>query len=126
MAGELSEVLVIAENGGHETFLEELRARATVIQALPPRLALVALPAGADAALGAGRPVPSSLPRLPGATCYGDDLPADVLDRLTGQERLFVEAWRLRRRKARQRPGDHLPWDVPGHRPPDLPPGATP
>jgi hypothetical protein len=111
MDDDYREALVIVRDADYESVINELRAHATVTQLLPPGLALVALPAGPGAAT----------PDVPGAVWYEDDVPADVYNRLSAQERLFVDAWRLRR-FAKERPGDHLPWDAPGYQPPDSPP----
>jgi len=52
---------------------------------------------------------------------FSDEPPADVVERLTDEERLFVRAWSSRKVE-KVRPGDGLPWDAPGFLPPDLPP----
>jgi hypothetical protein len=110
MAAEHGEVLVIVEDGDYDTVLNDLRALATVTQMLPPRLALVSLPAG-----------PGAVVEVPGTAWYEDDVPPKIYDGLSTQERLFVDAWRSRR-LPKVRPGDHLPWDAPGFLPPDGPP----
>ncbi|MFF0478328.1 hypothetical protein [Streptomyces sp. NPDC004284] len=107
---EKREVLVVVEEGDWETVIVALRALGPVTQLLPPRLALVALPADSRAAA----------PELPGTAWHDDDVPPGTYDRLSDQEQLFVNAWRARR-TPKQRPGDHLPWDAPGHIPPDRP-----
>ncbi|MFD3530191.1 hypothetical protein [Streptomyces sp. NPDC058664] len=108
---EKREVLVLVEDGDWETVVVALRALGPVTQLLPPRLALVALPAG---------PRRTEASELPGTAWYEDDLPPEAYDRLSDQEQLFVNAWRARR-TPKQRPGNHLPWDAPGHLPPDRP-----
>jgi hypothetical protein len=107
---EQTEALVIIE-GDFGTVLSDLQALATVTQVLPPRLALVALPPAGRASI-----------EVPGTAWYEADVPAEVFDSLSDQERLFVDAWRSRR-TAKQRPGNHLPWDTPGFEPPDWPTG---
>jgi hypothetical protein len=109
MGDEQTEALVIVEGGDFDTVLSDLRALATVTQVLPPRLALVALP-----------PAGRTTIEVPGTAWYEVDVPADVLDRLSDQERLFIDAWRSRR-TGKERPGNHLPWDTPGYVPPDWP-----
>ncbi|GAB2937722.1 hypothetical protein [Streptomyces heilongjiangensis] len=107
---EKREALVLVEDGDWETVIVALRALGPVTQLLPPRLALVALPA--DPRMQA--------PELPGTAWYEDDLPQRVYDRLSEQEQLFVNAWKVRR-TPKQRPGNHLTWDAPGRIPPDWP-----
>lgn len=110
MDDEHTEALVIVEGGDFDTVLSDLQAGGTVTQVLPPKLALVALPSGGRAATT----------DVPGTAWYENDVPADVLDRLSAEERLFVDAWRSRR-TGKERPGNHLPWDAPGYLPPDWP-----
>ncbi|MFE4663931.1 hypothetical protein ACFRI7_09545 [Streptomyces sp. NPDC056716] len=107
---EKREALVLVEDADWETVIVALRALGPVTQLLPPRLALFALPADPR----------TQVPELPGTAWYVEDLPPEVYDRLSEQEQLFVGAWRARR-TPKQRPGNHLPWDAPGHLPPDRP-----
>lgn len=101
------EALVILDASDPQA-LEALRRDAVVTQFLPPRLALVALPLG------------TRVLKSRGATLYEHDVPGAVLDKLSENERLFVSAW-ASRRVAKERTGDHLPWDAPGYSPPDWP-----
>ncbi|MGC5020794.1 hypothetical protein [Micromonospora sp. DT47] len=103
------ETLILIDHGADaERVLEALRRVAQVTQVLPPRLALAA----GDTSVN-----------VPGTTAYADDVPDTVLDELSPAERMFVSAWRTRR-AGKRRPGEGLPWDAPGHLPPDLPPGS--
>lgn len=47
--------------------------------------------------------------------------PPEVMERLHGDERLFVEAWLVRASGKASRPGEGLSWDAEGMTPPDLP-----
>jgi hypothetical protein len=86
--------------------LGHLRALGTVVGMLPPRLALVRLPAG------------EALPPLDGLVYLDADEQPPVA--LSADERLFVDAWRLRF-TPKERPGDGRNWDSPGFQPPDAP-----
>src|SRR4051794_18155687 len=100
-------LLVVADDIGQ--VLARLGRRATLVQHLPPRLAVVET----DDADG--------LRRAPGGVAVGDpDLPDDVRAGLSDTERLFADAWVLGSRP-KVRPGDGLPWDAPGYQPPDRP-----
>lgn len=102
-------LVVIDRDADADRVLASLRRVAQVVQVLPPRLALIA---------GDG-PV-----TVPGATAYTEDVPDNVLAELSPVERAFVAAWRSRR-AGKRRPGEGLPWDAPGHLPPDRPPGTA-
>ena len=105
----MSMLLVVAEDVGQ--VLDRLGRSVTLVQHLPPRLAVVESDDDARAAL---RTAPDVLG-------IGDpDLPDDVRGRLTDTERVFADAWVLGRRP-KTRPGDGLAWDAPGFEPPDLP-----
>ncbi|MFE9018084.1 hypothetical protein ACFYNL_05850 [Streptomyces sp. NPDC007808] len=108
MDREKREALVLVETGDYETALVALRALARVTQVMPPRLALVLVPPGSRTEASA----------LPGTAWFEEDLPPEVYSGLSPQERLFVDAWAARR-MPKERPGDQLPWDAPGHIPPD-------
>lgn len=96
------DVLVVMEDTDVARMaLADLRIRGQVTQLLPPRLALVA--AGAVAA------------GTPGLSVHTGERPD--LDDPTDAEQLFVDAW-WERRRGKDRPGDGLPWDAPGYRPP--------
>jgi hypothetical protein len=101
------EILVIGtSNGMLSAQLAHLRALGTVVGMMPPRLALVRLPAG------------EALPPLDGLVYLDADEQAPVT--LSADERLFVDAWRLRF-TPKERPGDGQNWDSPGFQPPDAP-----
>ena len=107
---EFVEALVVLEtDDAAGSRLEQVRQHAVVLQRLPPRIAIVLVPAQ-------GAP-PSA---VPGTDWYPGDIPADVAAGFTSTERLFVDAW-LSRREAKTRPGDGLPWDAAGREPPDWP-----
>ncbi|MGX5653426.1 hypothetical protein ACWKWC_01470 [Geodermatophilus nigrescens] len=102
-------LLVVADDVGQ--VLDRMGRAVTLVQHLPPRLAVVECDDDARAAL----------PTAPGVLGIGGpELPDDVRDRLTGTERLFADAWVLGRRP-KTRPGDGLAWDAPGFDPPDAP-----
>jgi hypothetical protein len=100
-------LVLIDRDRDSRAVLDALRRVAQVTQILEPRLALVAGEVPVD---------------VTGATAYVDDVPDAVLDTLSPVERLFVSAWRSRR-SGKSRPSEGLPWDAPGHLPPDPPPG---
>jgi hypothetical protein len=140
-AGSSSDAAAVLDD-----FIRRLPPGAVVTQRLPPRLALVRLPAAAASPpeesaphTGApdGRRLPEEdepragtgdvrrLPQVPGIGCFAAELPPDVEASLSPQEKLFVHAWRLRGTPdfvTKHRPGDGLPWDAPGFLPPDAPP----
>ena len=89
--------------------LELVRRHAVVLQSLPPRIAIVRMPADV--------PLPQA---VPGTSWYTGDIPADVAAGFTPTERLFVDAW-LSRRETKTRQGEGQPWDAPGREPPDWP-----
>lgn len=106
-------LLVVADDVGQ--VLDRLARPVRLVQHLPPRLAVV--DAGDDAGDDAG----AALRAAPGVLGVGQpDVPAEVRALLTDTERLFVDAWVLGR-QPKQRHGDGLAWDAPGHLPPDLP-----
>lgn len=102
------EALVLITADHYPAAIEKLRQSATVTQQLPPTLALVVLPSTQR----------EPTPNIPGVTFYTNEIPSDVVNNLSTQEQLFIRAWQLRR-AAKERPGDQLPWDAPGHTPPD-------
>jgi hypothetical protein len=110
------ELLVLIDSGRSREALAALRAVADVPQTLPPRLALVVAPGGAD-----------DLAAIVGVVgVYADGAPPeDVMAALNDTEQLFVRAW-VERSKDKDRPGDGLPWDDPDHLPPDPPPCSAP
>lgn len=91
---EFVEVLVVLEtDDAAGSRLELVRQHAVVLQWLPPRIAIVLVPAH--------RALPNA---VPGTSWYTGDIPADVAAGFTPTERLFVDAW-ISRREARIRPG---------------------
>ena len=107
---EFVEALVVLEaDDAAASRLEQVRQHAVVLQWLPPRIAIVKVPAH--------RALPDA---VPGTSWYTGQIPADEAAGFTPTERLFVDAW-LSRRQAKTRPGDGLPWDAPGREPPDWP-----
>lgn len=78
-----------------------------VTQRLAERIALALVPDRAQDALASQRDV----------TVYAEDVPDDVLATLREDERVFVDAWR-ERRKAKQRTGEGQSWDAPGFQAP--------
>ena len=94
-----------------EQVLGRLGRSVTLVQHLPPRLAIIESDDDARAALRSA----------PGVLGVGEPaLPDAVRQRLTETEQVFVDAWVLGRRP-KTRPGDGLTWDAPGFEPPDLP-----
>ncbi len=109
MAGQFVEALVVLDEANAASGrLEQLRQHAVVLQSLPPRIAIVRVPAN--------RP----LPEAPGTRWYLGAVPAEAAADFTPTERLFVDAW-LSRSEPKTRPGEGLPWDAPGREAPDWP-----
>ena len=105
----MSMLLVVAEDVGRG--LDRLGRSVTLVQHLPPRLAVVESDDDARAALRTA----------PGVRGIGDpDLPAAVRGGRAATERDLDAAW-VRGRRRKSRPGDGLAWDAPGFEPPDLP-----
>lgn len=108
METQVESLIVVNTSEG----LQEVSRQWTLVQTHPPRLAIVR--AGAEELrTGAAGTVavlnPSSV----------DEVEAALQSPLSESERLFVEAWLLRRRPKENRKGDGLPWDAPGFTPPD-------
>ena len=100
-------LLVVADDV--RQVLDRLGRPVTLVQHLPPRLAVVEAD---DTTLLRG---------APGVVAVGDpELPDDVRAGLSDTERLFADAWVLGR-QPKVRPGEGLPWDAPGFQPPDRP-----
>ena len=101
------EVLVVVQDpAGYRAALDAWRRAATVVQELPPSLAL-ARPHG-------------EVPDVPGTKWYTGDVPQDVLLSLEPSARIFIAAW-LDRQRPKERPGDGLDWDARGYVQPDRP-----
>jgi hypothetical protein len=100
------------------TAIEALSEIVPVAQAFPPRLALVDLSITAAV-------VVEILDQPYTVGVYDAAPPRDVLATLDEGEQLFVAAWLARVELARHggvaRPGEGLPWDAPGYKPPDAP-----
>ena len=101
------EVLVVVQDPARfRTAIEAWRRSATIVQELPPWVAL-AEPRG-------------EVPDVPGTRWYTGAVPPDVLLALGPPARLFIAGW-LDRRAPKNRPGDGLPWDARGYVQPDKP-----
>jgi hypothetical protein len=117
--GTEPELLVVLEGAGRtegpsaaSAALAALAAFGRVTSALPPRLALLAVPASRAAELGACAGV---------GGVFVDGVPPALRETLSPGEALFVDGW-LARRGVKDRPAEGLPWDAPGASPPDPPP----
>jgi len=92
--------------------LDHLTVQVTVVQSLPPRLAIVQSADDAGPALRAA----------PGVRAVGAPaLPETVRSTLTDEELLFADAFVIAG-APKTRPGDGAAWDAPGFTPPDRPP----
>ncbi|PWT86428.1 MAG: hypothetical protein C5B57_01105 [Blastocatellia bacterium] len=112
----VGEALVIAEESQADAVWSRIGESFSLTQRLPPRLAIVQ---GDRAALEA-------ISKAPGVIgVYAADVPDSVLQQLNPSERIFAEAWILRREPKIARPGDGLPWDGDGFQPPDRPTDPT-
>jgi hypothetical protein len=90
---------------------QQLSEDVQVVHTASPKVMLVQLPAGLDAAAALGD-----------VAYAGVEPPPEVLSALGDSERLFVDAWLARRSaEPKARPADGLPWDTEGMSPPDLP-----
>ena len=85
--------------------LKAIAPAVEVRQQLPPRLAIVAADEESLRALARSPDVLS---------VHTAQVPEQVLSRLEAPARTFAAAWNERRRP-KERPGDGLPWDAPGH-----------
>jgi hypothetical protein len=108
MDADTEALMVVEDTARFEETVAAARRSVRLTQVLPPRLALAVVPGG--------RLPPTK--DTPAADWYADEVPDGVLARLAPGERLFVAAW-LERRRGKERPSDHLPWDSLGHLPPD-------
>jgi hypothetical protein len=70
---------------------------------------------------------PEVLRTHPGVHALGAEaVPDTLVQTLTAEESLFVQAWTQRAAMGtKRRPGEGLPWDTPGRTPPDPPPRAS-
>ena len=101
--------MVVQDPAEYRAAINAWRRTATVVQELPPWVAL-AEPR-------------EEVPDVPGTRWYTGDVPADIYLSLTPAARLFISAWRDRQ-TVKQRHGEGLSWDAPGHLPPDRPPDS--
>ncbi|EIV93157.1 hypothetical protein [Frankia sp. QA3] len=117
MWGTEPELLVVLEHpdrtAGPLAMLAEL---GRVTSALPPRLALLAVPASRAAEVGARAGVRG---------VFVDGVPPALRETLSPAEALFVDGW-LARLSDKDRPAEGRPWDAPGASPPDPPPPDPP
>jgi hypothetical protein len=104
------ELLLVLERRVADQALAQVRAVANVTQVLEPRLALVR----ADPEIAA------RVARVEGVLGVYEDAVPEIPPDLTSSERTFVSAWEARR-QPKTRTGEGLPWDAPGHLPPDPP-----
>lgn len=111
-------VLVLLHEASAAREAARLQGAYRVITLLRPRVLELQLDDDALAEIGRD-------PNLAGV--YIREVPADVIDRLRPDERLFVEAWVQQQASGNKvRPGEGLSWDAPGFTPPDAPPGRRP
>jgi hypothetical protein len=90
---------------------QQLPEDVQVVHTASPKVMLVRLPPGVDAAAALGDVV-----------YVGLQPPPEVLSTLDDGERMFVGAWLARRSaEPKARPAEGLPWDAEGLSPPDLP-----
>ncbi|WP_261575454.1 hypothetical protein, partial [Frankia gtarii] len=105
MWGTEPELLVVLEHPGRaEGPLATLAEFGPVTSTLPPRLALLAVPASRAAEVGAHTGVRG---------VFVDGVPPALRETLSPAEALFVDGW-LARRSIKDRPADGRPWDAPG------------
>ncbi|HEV8570940.1 MAG TPA: hypothetical protein VGQ92_28270 [Actinoplanes sp.] len=104
---ECMEVLVVVQDPAeYRAAIDAWRRTATVVRELPPWVAL-AEPRG-------------EVPDVPGTRWYTGAVPPDVLLTLAPAARLFIAAWRDWQ-APKERHGEGLSRDAPGHLPPDRP-----
>ncbi len=99
-------LVVVQEAADYRTSIDAWRQTATVLQELPPRIAL-ARPRG-------------EVTEVPGTKWYSGAVPQDVLLSLEPSARLFIAAW-LDKQCPRETPG-RPGWDARGYIQPDHPP----
>jgi hypothetical protein len=112
--GTARELLVVLRPDA-DSALAELAAWGEVTSRLPPRLALVVLPAERA----------TEAERLAGvAGVFAAELPPALRETLAPPEQLFVDGWLARAEPKPPRPGDGRRWDAEpeGDDPPRLPP----
>jgi hypothetical protein len=93
-------LVVVQEPADYRTAIDAWRRMGTVLQELPPRLAL-ALPRG-------------EVTEVPGSKWYSGAVPQDVLLSLEPPARIFIAGWLDRQRPAGP-PGDHPSGDARGY-----------
>lgn len=106
--GEREVLFILASEGAEET-LTRLQRHVRIEHVLRPRVVLARAPGGVEL---------QALQRIPGvAVVTARPLSEGVWPELTPTEQLFVQAW-LQRQEPKTRPGEGLPWDAPGFKPP--------
>lgn len=107
---EAQEWLVLLDQHASQAAVAGLREIAEVLYVIPPRLVVVS--ASDDAALQA----------VPGVLHVLDSVPESLLRSLQPDEAIAARAFMQRKADRGPRPGEGLPWDAPGRKPPDYPP----
>ncbi len=110
------ELLVLLDPNRCDEALTELRAVAPVTAQVRPGVVLVAIDPGRAGEL-------ATIDGVAGVY-VAEPPPEATLADLSPGERLFIDGW-VERAHLPHHPGDGLPWDDPGHRPPDVPPGSS-
>ena len=106
------ERLVIVQSERQAEAFERIRAHFDVAATLPPRLLVVRVAPGQEAALRG----------LAGVAAVGANAAElDVDPPLSEGERLFADGWVARGAKTGPRAGESLPWDALGFEPPGAP-----
>ena len=105
--------LALLREGAAAQHVERLQSRYRVINMLRPRVLVLEIDDDAAARLREDPDI---------AGVFDREAPADVVDQLPADARLFVNAWiQQQATKDKQRRGDGLSWDAPGFEPPDIP-----
>lgn len=108
------EVLVVLDAERAAQARSAVGAHAHIVQELLPRLLVCHCD---ESSLAAVRAVAGVV-----AVCV-DEVPQRIAATASDEERLFIDAWKLRRVPKGPRVGDGLDWDAPGFvPPPDAPP----
>jgi hypothetical protein len=103
-------MLLIVQDDQAEPTLARVGLVARIVQRLPPRLAIIEADPGEVETVRSVEGVR--------VLCQGRVSEA-VLRQLTSAERIFARAWMRSRQAKPHRPGDGLPWDAEGFKPPD-------
>lgn len=104
------EILIIIRDEAVEKVQRQI-GKFTVLQEISPRVKVIE--ASAETA--------TEVAAIPEVTVLSEQSGSEALvDSLTEEERLFVEAWRLKQQMGtKQRPGEGASWDDPRFQPPD-------